>query len=650
MIGGYSTSASAAPYYSEITNTALPTQPCGSGGNQGCYTSSLVLVDIDGDGAIDILLANGGGYYSPGNAEPSSAYRNNGDGTFSNVTSTWFGDTGRRLRQVAVADVNNDGLLDVFFPSGYGIEDDQIYIQTSVGVFADESSTRLPGGASRAGAAHFGDLDDDGDMDLLITDWGDDPLNSPGDVKLYFNDGTGIFTAAAPGVLPAPLPASEGNTPIDIDVADVDGDFDLDILVNHRNGQSRLWRNLGGGQFEDITSNYPVKNGPYTYNVEACDIDGDGDLDLLLDNAAWYYSNGVAEHSSQILINDGNGLFSDETVDRVASEPQSDDNAVKCVDVDNDGDFDLVVASLSNSSEKLMLNDGQGHFTLVADAFPMVNDPTLGIDAADLDGDGIFDIVTGQGEGNPRLDRVYQGISPSVADSTPPKFRAVQTFENGATAGTPIVAHVAISDGHTSEVGQHVSVEATIVTPDSSTNVVPVFMGGDIYRLDLGSHNAGDTISLTWSATDRASNMISSSTINIVVNEGGQGGSGGVSGSGGSSTGATGGSSVGGSSVGGSGGSTSGAAGQGGSSASGGGGSGGSGAQAGGGPGGASGSGGASGASGAGGGTPGNQSSDCDCSVVGATRTNERESRGISALLSLMLSAVVGRRLRSSKR
>ncbi|WP_410961988.1 hypothetical protein, partial [Salmonella sp. SAL4359] len=82
--------------------------------------------------------------------------------------------------------------------------------------------------------------------------------------------------------------------------ADVDNDFDLDILVNMRNGISRIFLNNGKGYFKDgngnvhftvdpvsgaqmTVSNYPMKRGPYVYNQELCDVDNDGDLDLLLD-------------------------------------------------------------------------------------------------------------------------------------------------------------------------------------------------------------------------------------------------------------------------------------------------------------------------------------------------------------------------------
>ncbi len=138
-----------------------------------------------------------------------------------------------------------------------------------------------------------------------------------------------------------------------------------------------------------------------------------------------------------MLINNGHGVFTDDTANRIFGEPKSDDNAIKCVDVNNDGHYDMLVASLQNSSEKLLLNDGTGKFNYVPDAFPTIKDSTLGIDIGDLNGDGIIDVVTGQGEGSLAKDgsnqltlhtnRVYFGAGAAAVDTIPPVFRSIET-------------------------------------------------------------------------------------------------------------------------------------------------------------------------------------------------------------------------------
>ncbi|HEU4535142.1 MAG TPA: VCBS repeat-containing protein, partial [Polyangiaceae bacterium] len=102
----FAPAAGATPYFREPPGALPAPQPCGG---SGCYTSFLVLADLEGDGDLDLLLANGGGYYQPGQAEPSTFYRNRGDGTFEDATATAFGGASSRLRQVAVGDVDGDG-------------------------------------------------------------------------------------------------------------------------------------------------------------------------------------------------------------------------------------------------------------------------------------------------------------------------------------------------------------------------------------------------------------------------------------------------------------------------------------------------------------------------------------------------------------
>jgi hypothetical protein len=437
-----------------------------------------------------------------------------------------------RVRQVAVGDVDGDGDLDVFLPGGYGLDADRLLLQTGPRVFENQAEVRLPfGQKSRAGSAHLGDLDGDGDLDLVIGDWGPQPLSSPGDVRLLLNDGKGFF-AVVKGRIPPPLAASEGSTPIDLDLHDVDGDLDLDILVNHRNGQSRLLLNDGKATFAEAP--FPAKKGPYAYNTEACDVDGDGDLDVLLDNAAGDLGEG---HRTQVLINDGKGVFSDESTARISGEANTDDNIVKCADVDDDGDFDLIIGSLQNPAEKLLLNDGTGVFSPEPDAFPATSDPTLGLDAADLDGDGILDVVTGQGEGAIRLNRLFSGIAPAKADTRPPVFRRVEALPPALPASQPVVLRLAVSDGHTSEVGQHAAVVVAYSTQDSSGQVAARFLGGDLFRADLGTFPPGTALTLTPRATDRAGNAADGAPLSLQIEDasgvGGAAGAGGAGAAGG---------------------------------------------------------------------------------------------------------------------
>src|SRR6478752_10692876 len=190
--------AKAIGFFTLDTATALPAiQPC-QDSQPGCYTSWVTTADIDGDGDMDILLANGGGYYVPGKADESVVYLNNGSGVFTDATPTAFNNAHNRNRQVAVADIDGDGDLDIYQPGGYGVDLDKLFVQTAPGVYEDRALTQLPDGLmSHAASCHMGDLDGDGDMDLINMDWNLGATNTIARAIMYTNDGAGKFTLAA---------------------------------------------------------------------------------------------------------------------------------------------------------------------------------------------------------------------------------------------------------------------------------------------------------------------------------------------------------------------------------------------------------------------------------------------------------------------
>jgi len=606
--------AKAIGFFTLDTATALPAiQPC-QDSQPGCYTSWVTTADIDGDGDMDILLANGGGYYTPGKADESVVYLNNGKGVFTDITPTAFNNAKNRNRQISVADVDGDGDLDIYQPGAFGYDLDKLFIQTAPGVYEDRAATQLPDGLmSHAGSCHMGDLDGDGDMDIINMDWNMGSTNTVAHAIMYTNDGSGKFTLAAiqhdgdfftptdrlPATIPAlgvnpPSPPTAslntgsatfwGVRPIDVDFADVDNDFDIDILVNMRNGYSRIFTNDGYGNFKDgtnwtlttsadglkqtVTTNYPVKQGPYVYNQETCDIDDDGDIDMLIDNVgpkptnnySWSYGGGTGGtiDVSQILINDGHGKFVDDTANRVVGEPGGDDNGLKCADLNNDNHYDLIVATLSGRSEKLLMNDGTGHFNFVADGIPygfsgtgVSGDSSLYHDLSDFNGDKMLDMVTGQGEGGNFDEKVYYGGGGSVPDTKAPIFRAIQT--PAPLAETPTVIRYALRDNVTNEAGQ--MIKATSVTYSlaggASKTVKGTFYGADLFRATIPAQVAGSVVTYKLSATDRVGNVATSAAFTFtvptpvappVVNTGGSGGtasggSGPIAGSGGASAG-----------------------------------------------------------------------------------------------------------------
>jgi hypothetical protein len=354
----------------------------------------------------------------------------------------------------------------------------------------------------------------------VLTDWGTMPYTSPGTARVYLNDGTGHFTEK-PNAVPQNT-QSIGTGPIDVDLFDADGDWDLDIVLASRTGESLLFRNDGSGTFLDANADFPDQPGPYVYGPDECDVDGDGDLDVWLDN-------GGENLFEQLLINDGAGKFTDETAARVQGNLSADDNEVQCADVDGDGDLDAVIASLSDV-ERVLLNDGAGHFAPPADgAFPPVSDSTLGLDLGDVNGDGILDAITAQGESGSFLNRLYLGVAPAPVDKQPPRIRAAAALVSPAPGNAAIVMF-GVSDASTTDSGPRLArAWVEVEGPESPVLLDARFVGGDLFRAPITTSGA---TAVRACAEDLRGNKACGAAIKLSSGSTGAGGSGGAGGGG----------------------------------------------------------------------------------------------------------------------
>jgi hypothetical protein len=218
----------------------------------------------------------------------------------------------------------------------------------------------------------------------------------------------------------------------DLELADVDNDADLDLLIScKRCGGSYLFRNNGQGRFEDDPRGLPQYTNNYEF--EPMDLNGDGFLDLVTINDGEIVGGNGFSRREHLFVNDGKGRFRDMTD---AWWPPSanvgeDDNMVAFLDLDSDGDADFVVGSLSGP-DRLLINDGRGHLSLRRDVFGGEDTPgTLGLALADLDRDGRMDVVQGQGEHKTAIDeRVFSGRGLAV-DTAPPSVTMVADGEIG---------------------------------------------------------------------------------------------------------------------------------------------------------------------------------------------------------------------------
>jgi hypothetical protein len=300
-----------------------------SGTDDPGWSSSAAFVDYDRDGWLDLFVGhylayspetnircygvNGRPDYCPPHvytAQPSHLFHNNRDGTFTDVTaaagmSTEFGPA----LGVSTADFNGDGWIDIYVTNDG--QQNQMWINQHDGTFKNTglfSGTALSaeGQAKSSMGVDAGDFDNDGDEDLFVTE-----LTGQGS-ELYVNDGSGIFVeqGARSGLRFASLPYTGFGTAW----FDFDNDGWLDILTV--NGavtsieelvrakdpfplrqRKQLFRNVGGGQFEDVTKSAGAVFQQATVGRGAAfgDIDNDGDIDVVVAN-----DNGPA----QLLINE----------------------------------------------------------------------------------------------------------------------------------------------------------------------------------------------------------------------------------------------------------------------------------------------------------------------------------------------------------
>ncbi len=338
------------------------------------HVSGLAAGDVDGDGDVDLILANG---YSPGYHEMNLVYRNDGLGRLAPI-DPFAGQVPAFTNVVQVGDIDGDGDIDVFFGNDPGNDGrDRLFQNDGRGYFVDVSATHLPFDDDFCHAACLGDLDGDGDPDLVVAaaTWSQSTL------RVFRNDGTGRFRR----VLTYPAPAE---TITAVAIGDIDGDGDGDLLLGRYPTGSRghlLYRNEGDLRFTDATAGRLPPSAGYVRAAKLGDVDGDGDLDAVLaqyDGAALYR-------------NDGQGVFADATTTHMPRGEGADALAVG--DVDGDGDLDLVLSGMGNGfvalPPRLLRNDGSGRFADAPGDVPPGPEATNAVALADLDGDGDLDLA-----------------------------------------------------------------------------------------------------------------------------------------------------------------------------------------------------------------------------------------------------------------
>lgn len=327
----------------------------------------LAWGDYDNDGFEDLYIAD------YGSSSISFLYHNNGDGSFSKITTGLIAnDTGGAVSGVW-GDYDNDGDLDLFVSNNLASKN-QLYTNNGDGTFVKMDNGAVNEYAGYCHNAEWIDYDNDGFLDLYVTDYMPTRFN-----QLYHNNGDGSFAAVTgnPVVMEASYSIGAG-------WADYDNDGDLDLFVpNNQNNNNTLYRNDGNGNFFQITSGAIVNDGGNSVGCSWGDYDNDGDLDLFVANAS--------EQNNFFYTNNGNGTFSKELESIVANDGGH-SHGSSWVDYDNDGDLDLYVTNDQDNNNALYVNDG-GLFSKFENPLNENMGNSYANAWADFDNDGDMDLV-----------------------------------------------------------------------------------------------------------------------------------------------------------------------------------------------------------------------------------------------------------------
>jgi len=445
--------------------------------------------DVDLDGYLDIYVSNSDAIALPNilliNFQGDSLIDETGDRLPSLIINTAGADFG---------DVDNDGSIDIIV--GNWGNDNQLLINNGLGFFTDGGDI-LPSDLERdCKDIKFGDVDGDLDLDIIAVNF-----NQARNL-LYINDGTGTYT-----IVPASrFPSSSDNSNY-LDFGDVDGDFDLDVsIANNTGAPNRLMINNGGGYFTDETTFRLPQDLQQSNGIEFGDIDGDGDFDLLV-------VNGFVPGIDKIWINNGSGVFVDETDLRLEGSTgvglEGDFG-----DVDNDSDLDIIIANKSSGglSTRLYINDGSGIFTdETSTRYPIEDDEAADADFGDIDNDGDLDIIIANVGFFPEGEQNRLLINQSTPDSFPPSIPRTYHHPDTGDTTTPYLITTTVWDNISVVIGElKVSLfyrSMSEINDADFTEIPMLDCGGFLYRENIPAQSSISTVEYYIKAEDRMGNV-----------------------------------------------------------------------------------------------------------------------------------------------
>jgi len=326
--------------------------------NVGAHPYSVVAVDINGDGKLDLVSANAG-------ADTLTVLTNSGNGVFgSNATLI----VGSYPFFVVAADVNGDGKPDLICANA---SSGTLTVLTNNGNGGFGFSATLALGVGfTPWYLTAADINGDGKPDLIASSTFGNSL------MVFTNNGSGVFGSNAM--------LTVGSEPNQVAVADVNGDGKPDLIsANFASSTLTVLTNNGSGVF-GLNATISVAGGPVS--VVATNIHGHGLPDLICANSSG--------NTLTVLTNNGSGVFGSNSTLNVGIHPQS----VVTADLNGDGWPDLICANSSGNTLTVLTNNGSGVFGL--NATLNVGPGPWQVVAADVNGDGTPDLISANSDAN----------------------------------------------------------------------------------------------------------------------------------------------------------------------------------------------------------------------------------------------------------
>jgi hypothetical protein len=488
--------------------------------DQKLYTETMgagvAWIDYDQDGFLDAFFVNSGftPFFHPEKAPQPALYRNNGDGTFTDVTEqAGIHTDGTFFFGVAVADFDNDGFPDIYMT---GYRHSVLYHNNGNGTFTDVTTKAGVGDdGAWATAAGWFDYDRDGKLDLLVTNYvqfdEDHPVscgeNKPGyraychpdsfsgtSPRLYHNNGDGTFTDVTKK---AGLVNKDGKS-LAVVLADLNNDGWPDIFIANDTQRNFLYLNNGDGTFRDVSytsgAGFSEDGKPEAgMSADAADVRNTGLYDLYVSHLDF--------ELNRYYRNNGDGTFADATIPSGLGQTNYRNSSfgARFFDFDNDGWRDLVVTNghiLDNialyhpgvkyvEERKLYRNLGNGKFadvTITQDAAFRAPRVGRGLAVGDYDNDGWLDFLVSNNGEDAQL------------------FRNEGGSEDAARKNHWLEVHLIGTKGNRDGIGAALKITAgDFVSYDQAKGGMSYCSAQDPrIHFGLGAHTKTDTLEITW--------------------------------------------------------------------------------------------------------------------------------------------------------